>query len=140
MGVFVRDRRGVPRDTDRRRTPRTRANFEVHLLLSISFLDADAGADDARQLALYGRARDFSETGLGLVVSAVNLDGRACIASLPIKITLYLPHSSVDIHAKAVHCAPLDPKRSEDGCILGAQFIDLGEDARGLLLSARGAK
>jgi hypothetical protein len=137
MEAYVRDRRSVPRGSDRRQTRRIRADLEARLLLGISFLDADAGAEDAQPLDLFGRARDISAGGLGLVISAVNLDTRACAEARPFDVTIHLPRADVELRAESVHCAPLDPRRPEDGCLLGARIVESGEEDIGLLFSAQ---
>jgi hypothetical protein len=136
MADNISNRRGVPCDIDRRRNRRVRAVFDAHLVLDITFLDADAGGGIERRLDFFGSTRDLSMDGVGIVLPAIRLDDRTCAERRAVKVTFHLPRGPVEAIAEAVYCGPLDHGRPGDGSILGARFTDLGEDVRSFI-SAR---
>ena len=126
MGEYRGDRRRTPRGTDRRREPRAGASLEARLRLSAAFLDA--AETDPVPLNLYATARDVSRSGLGLVVPSLRLDERACAEGHPLRVTLGLGFDGVELEAEPVHCGPLNPGEPEAGSVIGARFIEMGEE------------
>ena len=126
MGEYRGDRRHSSRGTDRRREPRAGAGVEARLVLSAAFLDADE--TDPVPLTLYATARDLSVSGLGLVVPSLRLDERACAQGHPLRVTLGLGSDAVELRAEPVHCGPLDEREPEAGSVIGARFVEMGEE------------
>ena len=126
MSEYRGDRRHSPRGTDRRREPRAGASLEARLLLSAAFLDADE--TDPVPLTIYATARDLSGSGLGLIVPSLRLDERACAEGHPLRVTLGLGFDTVELRAEPVHCGPVDPGEPEAGSVIGARFVEMGEE------------
>ena len=130
-GTYEGDRRGEPRGPDRRRARRVPARLEVRLTLGTSFLDAERG-DSLPALELYGYTRDLGGGGLGVVISSVTFDLRACAGGYPLRVALLSERGLTELTAEVVHCRPLGEQEPAEGVVLGARFTGAGLGAEDL--------
>ena len=77
---------------------------------------------DKERLALVGRTRDISETGMALLVSAKNIDRYLTMKENGFDVELHLPDGSVELQA-----APVYFKKSASGSVatylIGCRFL-----------------
>jgi CheY-like chemotaxis protein len=89
--------------------------------------------DDEREegmLLVAGYTHDISETGVGIIIPESSVDERRIVGA-NFHLVLELPGTSLDVEATVVRYQSLAP---EKGCLIGAQFINMGGRDRVLLL------
>jgi hypothetical protein len=108
------------------------ARLDAVVELRAAFLDPEAGRGaDLPPLSFYGRTRDLSEGGLGVVVPLVSFDPRSCSRGLPVRIRIDTPGGTVEVKAEAVHCRLIVDRGLREDCLVGARLV--GGDARELV-------
>lgn len=125
-----------PGGREQRASPRLPARHELRLLYSVSVLDARTrGGSGSGPLALTGRTRDISLTGLALVVPSLrgaghDLSGSDCA----LLIELELPSGPIRFMAMPVRHEPLEGEGQEEGgYLIGVRITQIGGDARARL-------
>jgi len=89
--------------------------------------------DDEREEAILmvaGYTHDISETGVGIIIPESSVDERRIVGA-KCHLVLELPGTSLDAEATVVRYQSLAP---EKGCLIGAQFTNMGGRDRVLLL------
>jgi PilZ domain len=115
--------------SNRRRSPRFKAQLKTRLLFSVLF--SGGGGTSSKptsgRLHLIGHTRDISETGVALVVPIAEIDERYLTGeNTKMQIELYLPGGPIKITAKPVHYKLLDESSGEsvftEGYLIGAEI------------------
>lgn len=129
-GDYQHDRRGDPRDSDRRRERRVGTRLAAHLRLSAAFLHRELVEGEAEQIELYGSAHDVSASGIGIIIPSFSFDPRACSEGRQIRLTLDLSGKPMEVQAEAVRCAPIDVREPSEGFFLGVKLSEMSEQVR----------
>lgn len=124
---------------DRRHEPRVTASHEVRVEIGNAILNRDLGTGSLGPLTLYGRTRDLSPSGLGIVIPAADIGPRHSGESLPARVKVGLPGGGLEVEAEAVHWAPLDEMGLGRGVLIGVRVTGEGEGL-GLLLRGQAAE
>lgn len=119
--------------SNRRRSPRFKAQLKTRLLFSVLFSEAGASTKPTSgKLHLIGHTRDISETGVALVVPIAEIDERYLTGeTTKMQIELYLPGGPIKITAKPVHYKLLDESSGEsvftEGYLIGAEITKVSD-------------
>ncbi|MBA3711037.1 MAG: PilZ domain-containing protein [Pyrinomonadaceae bacterium] len=91
-------------------------------------------SDPGRPASLKGYTRDFSATGLALVMPAIRIGERYLTSEgQTLLITLTLPAGPLQLHAVATRYEHLDGDEGERGYLIGVHIAAMAEPDRALL-------
>lgn len=118
--------------TNRRRSPRFKAQLRARLLFSVVLSEEASTARHAGRLHLVGHTKDISEIGLALVVPIAEIDEHYLTAeNSKMQIELYLPGGPIKISARPVHYKPIDESLGEtvfiEGYLIGAEITKVSD-------------
>ncbi len=117
-------------------TRRTFRRRTVHVDVKIRFKPAASftKTGDTERLALVGRTRNISETGMALLVSARNIDRYLSRQENAFDVELLLPEGAVALQASAVYF-----KKTSSGNVatylIGCRFTSVQDQQIGRLVS-----
>jgi hypothetical protein len=117
--------------SNRRRSPRFKAQLKARLLFSV-MLSGETSAAGSGRLHLVGHTKDISEIGLALVVPIAEIDERYLTGdNTKMQIELYLPKGAIKITARPVHYKSLDENSGEsvfsEGYLIGAEIMKVSD-------------
>jgi len=117
--------------SNRRRSPRFKAQLKARLLFSV-MLSGETSAAGSGRLHLVGHTKDISEIGLALVVPIAEIDERYLTGdNTKMQIELYLPKGAIKITTRPVHYKSLDENSGEsvfsEGYLIGAEIIKVSD-------------
>lgn len=117
--------------SNRRRSPRFKAQLKARLLFSV-MLSGETSAAGSGRLHLVGHTKDISEIGLALVVPIAEIDERYLAGeNTKMQIELYLPKGAIKITARPVHYKSLDENSGEnvfsEGYLIGAEITKVSD-------------
>ena len=120
----------MPSPDERREVPRSPAQLEASLRVSLGLLDyAGAGeTKNTKEIMLFGTIKDVSARGLSLIVPYFPLDEQFCDQEpkSTLRVAVYLPTGSVELEVQATRCMPLDQTEPWRGFVIGTRIIDVG--------------
>ena len=115
---------------ERRRFPRFKAQREARMLFNISPVGAASKTEGAPEhlLTLAGHTRDFSETGLAIIVSSLRVAGHELdVVGRAVRITLDLATGPVHMHAMVVRCEPLGERGAPKGYLIAVRITEMND-------------
>jgi len=125
-----------PKTTERRVAPRIKATLDVRLLFKASPQATPVAIRRIGDgLPMIGSTHDISETGIGLIVSARNIDRYVTSPDYIVQLELILPTGPIIFTVKPVRHGRFTMGSSSNAYYIGAVITDISEDSRVLLRS-----
>jgi hypothetical protein len=122
--------------TEQRVAPRFKATLDVRLLFKAS---PQATPVTIRRigegLPMIGSTHDLSETGIGLIVSAGNIDRYVTSPDYIVQLELILPTGPIVFTVKPVRHGRFTMGKASNAYFIGAVITDISEDSKERLRS-----
>jgi hypothetical protein len=121
---------------ERRSTPRFQVKLEAKLIFTPSTkLPKPTLHSTASGLTLVGSTQNLSETGLGLLVSARNIDRYLTANRFNVEIEVKLPSGPIKFTAEHIHHERLIVGKASIGYFIGAEITNISLSDRDSLSS-----
>jgi hypothetical protein len=117
--------------TERRVAPRFKATLDARLHFKASPQATPATIKRIGEgLRMIGSTHDISETGIGLIVSARNIDRYVTSPDYVVQLELILPTGPIIFTVKPVRHGRFTMGTASNAYFIGAQVTDIGEDSK----------
>ena len=117
--------------TEQRAAPRFKATLDARLLFKASPHATPATIKRIGEgLRMIGSTHDISETGIGLIVSARNIDRYVTSPDYVVQLELVLPTGPIIFTVKPVRHGRFTMGKVSNAYFIGAQITDIYEDSK----------